>query len=370
MSQILFVDHQAEIIGGGQQSLLALMRGLDRKRYQLRFAGPGGGLSRAVRQAGVPVQELNFPSLRGLGGFGAAVSLGRLGRLVRQERVELLHANGSRCMFYAGLVGRLAKVPVIWHVRIAVAERGWDWLLGQMATRIVAVSEAVRCRLSPGGLEKKTRVIYNGVELAPYVRANGAQVRRELGQGAKWLIGMVARLTEEKDHETFLQAASRIAAQLSGVRFLVVGGDPDPGQGRQRELRRLADELGLGERLVFAGERSDLPELMASLDLLIHCAHQEGFGRVLVEAMAAGRAVVATAVGGIPEVVADGQTGILVPAGDPEGVANAALALLSDPGRRQAMGRAGQVRAQRLFSLEAHVAQIQALYEEVLVARG
>ena len=179
---------------------------------------------------------------------------------------------------------------------------------------------------------------------------------------------MIARLTEEKDHQTFLRAAALIAAQLPGTRFLIVGEDPDPAQIRQRELAQLARDLGLEEQVVFAGQRQDVPEVVAALDLLIHCARQEGFGRVLVEAMASGRALVATAVGGIPEVVVDGETGILVPPQDPEAVARAAVELLRNPERRTTMGLAGQRRVRECFSLEAHVAQVQELYEEVLAA--
>lgn len=369
MRRILFVEHIADIIGGGQISLLGLMGELCREQYEPLFAGPdGGSMGRAVREAGIPMAVADFPSLRGTGGWRAGIAVWRLWRQLRRERVDLVHANSSRGMFYAGLAGCLARVPVVWHVRIVDADGWWDQLLGCMAVRVVVISQAVRRRFSGVREGGKIRVIYNGEKIERYARVRGDAVRQELGQGAEILVGMVARLTEEKDHQTFLRAAALIAAQLPGTRFLIVGEDPDPAQIRQRELAQLARELGLEEQVVFAGQRQDVPEVMAALDLLLHCARQEGFGRVLVEAMASGRAIVATAVGGIPEVVVDGETGILVPPQDPEAIARAAVALLRNPERRTTMGLAGQRRVRECFSLEAHVAQMQELYEEVLAA--
>ena len=148
----------------------------------------------------------------------------------------------------------------------------------------------------------------------------------------------------------------------------MVGKDPDTGQARKRYLEQLADQLGLSDRVVFTGPRQDIPRIMVGLDVLVHCAHTEAFGRVLVEAMAAETPVVATAVGGIPEVIEDNQTGLLVDEGDVEGVGMAVLTLLKDAARRREMGRKGRTRVENHFSLEAHVEQVQNLYGELLGA--
>jgi len=363
--RVLFVENRGQIVGGGQLSLLALLRGLDRSLYDGCFVCPEeGSMSQAVRELEIPVQVMGLPPLRSIRVDRMLGTAWRLRQHVRRERADLVHANGSRCMFYAGLAGRLAGVPVVWHVRIAARDRGWDRILAGLAARIVVVSGAVRPRFAWS--RQAVRVVYNGVDLELYSKADGTGIRREFGAAEGYLVGMVARLTEEKDHETFLRAAARIAAQVPQARFLVVGGDPDPSRGRRRALEGLAVGLGLGERVIFTGQRQDVPQLMAGLDLLVHCARDEAFGRALVEAMAAGTPAVATAVGGIPEVVVDGQTGLLVKPGDPQAVERAAVSLLEDPERRTAMGQAGRVRAAKLFSLEAHAAQVQRLYEEIL----
>jgi glycosyltransferase involved in cell wall biosynthesis len=365
---VLYLDHQAEWLGGGQESLLGLLRELDRGRFTPLYAGPHGGLIRAVAECGVVVSEVELPSLHGLGAARVPAVVGRLWRRLRRARVALVHANGSRCMFYGGLAGRLARVPVIWHLRIAEAEPIWDRVLASLATRVVVISRAVGERL-PARVQEKVKVIPNGIDVERFERAEGSPLRRELAVGAGMLVGMVARLTPEKDHETLLQAVPRILAQRPDTRFALIGEDPAPGRPRRRRLEQLTRELGISEQVAFLGHRAEIPEVMAGLDLLVHCAWQEGFGRVILEAMAAGRAVVATAVGGIPELVLEGRTGMLVPAGDPAALAAVVLTLLAEPERRLALGQAGQERARDSFGLEAHAAAVQDLYDEVLESR-
>ena len=363
MKQVLYLDHHAQILGGGQLSLLGLMGHLQTCIPRCLCPG-GGGLEAALRQAGLAFGEMAFPplSLRGLG---------QTWRVLRQLRRQtktaaLLHANSSRAMFYAGLASRWTGVPVLWHVRIADAEENWDRFLGGMARLIAVNSQAARRRFVGSGLEDKVRVVYNGEDLERYAEVEGGAVRQELG-GAP-LIGMVGRFSPEKDHETFLQAAARVAGTWPQARFVLVGEDPDPGQPRRRALEQLAERLGLQDKVIFTGARQDMPEVMAALDLLVHCAHREAFGRVLVEAMAAARPVVATAVGGIPEVV--GECGLLVPEGDAAEVARAVESLLADPETARQLGVAGQRRVREHFSIEAHVAQVEALYEEIWTAHG
>lgn len=363
MKEVLFLDHHAQILGGGQLSLLALMKHL--QGCAPRCLCPGGGaLEAALRREGIPCEQLEFPPLR----LRAVPQVWRELRQLRRraKAAALLHANSSRAMFYAGLAGRRAGVPVLWHVRIADAEGNWDRFLGGLARRIAVNSQATRRRFAGSGLEDKVRVVYNGEDLEPYARADGTALRRELG--GRPLIGMVGRLSAEKDHETFLQAAARVAGSWPQARFVLVGEDPEPGQPRRRALEQLAGRLGLEGQVVFTGARQDIPALMAALDLLVHCAHRESFGRVLVEAMAAAKPVVATAVGGIPEVV--GECGLLVPEGDAAEVARAVESLLADAEAARHLGQAGQRRVRARFSIEAHVAQVEALYEEIWAEDG
>lgn len=367
MRRVLYLDHSPEIIGGGQISLLALMQHLDHRQYSpLCACPPGGSLAAAARQKGIEVREVEMPPLRLGAVLPAMRAMMRLCWLVRREWIALIHANGSRCMFYAGVAGKLARVPVVWHVRVSESDGWWDRVLAWLATRIIAISRAVASRLAFLATGEKLCLIYNGVDVQLYAQADGTVLRRSLGYGDRPLVGMVGRLTPEKDHETYLRAAALVAARWPRARFLIVGEDPEPQQQRRRTLEALAAESGLAGKVIFTGPRQDIPQVLAALDVLVHCAHREAFGRVLVEAMATGKPVVATRVGGIPEVVEDGQTGVLVNRGDAGGIARAIEGLIGDPATARALGEAGQRRAQERFSIVAHVARVEALYGELL----
>ena len=367
MRRVLFVENSGDIIGGGQISLLGLIQHLDRRRYSAQCVCPtAGSMTSAVCQAGIPVWEVEQPQLRPRACLAILRAVWRLCRLVHREHIELIHANGSRCMFYAGLAGRLAGVPVVWHVRVVESDGWWDQVLAWLAGQIIVNSKAVQERFSWFRDRQEIRIIHNGEDLEKYRKVSGGEIRRETGTEEGCLVGMVSRLTEEKDHETYLRAAALIATQLPQTKFLIVGEDPDVGQGRKHCLECLADELGLSGNVVFTGMRQDIPQIMTGLDVLVHCAHREAFGRVLVEAMAAGTPVVATAVGGVSEVVINGQTGVLLGEGDAEGVGKTVVELLQDPVRCKKMGLAGQKRVENCFSLAEHVDQVQALYDEVL----
>ena len=284
--------------------------------------------------------------------------------------MDIIHANGSRCMFFAGVAGRLAGRPVVWHVRVGAGDGLWDRVLGFLATTIIVNSRAVGGRFPSRQLAAKVRMVHNGENLSNFVlpaESTVAAYRREFGVDGGQLLAMVARLTPEKDYETYFRAAAALVGEGLDARFLVVGSDPDPGQSHLRHLQDLASELGIDQHVVFTGNRDDVTLIMGCLDLLVHCAHIEGFGRVLVEGMAAGVAVVATAVGGIPEVVVDGETGILVPQGDHTAVAAAVGELLHDPQQRLRMGAAGRTRVEEKFSLDAHVDQVKQVYGELTV---
>ncbi len=367
MKRVLFVENYGDIIGGGQRSLLVLMRRLDRQRYAPLCVCPfDGTMASALRQAEIEVRIAPQPPLRAATVFAVLAAVWHYYTLVRREGVALLHANGSRCMFYAGIAGKMAGIPVVWHVRITAADGWWDRILSMFARRIVAISKAVWRRFSWSTRSDDVRIIYNGEELERYEQAEASRGRAEFEAEDGYLIGMVARLTEEKDYETYLLAAAEIEAQLGQVHFLAVGEDLDPRQERLNSLRRLTEELGLGNKVIFTGQRDDMPQIMAAMDVLVHCAHSEAFGRVLVEAMASGTPAVATAVGGIPEVIVHGETGLLVEAGDHVAVGRAVVGLLCDAERRANFAWAGKRRAQTHFSIEGHVARLQGLYDEIL----
>ena len=285
--------------------------------------------------------------------------------LIRSTGVSLLHANGSRAMFYAGLAGRLSGRPVLWHVRIADRDALLDRLLAALAHAIIVNSRAVARRFAWLGSEK-VRCIYNGVDLGRFSpRDPPATPRRSFGllEDGPVMVS-VGRFVALKGYRYLLEAAHRVGKVRPEVHWVLVG------EGELRgELELLWRSLGMQAQVHFTGWREDIPDILALADVFVLASLGDAFGRVLIEAMGMGKAIVATEAGGVPEIVQHGKTGLLVPPANPEAIADAVLTLLADLTRSTQLGAAGRRRAEAEFSLTHHVQAIEALYEEILGIR-
>jgi glycosyltransferase involved in cell wall biosynthesis len=366
VKRVLYIENSGEIIGGGQISLLLLMENLDRDAFSPWCICPApGGMSAEVRKLGIPVEICDMPAL-GLQTLPAVLlALWLLWRRARKIAPDLIHANGSRCMFYAGLAGWLAGVPVVWHVRIVNSDGWWDRVLAHLAQRIVVISQAVNQRFIFAQQQGKTRLVHNGVDVERFIGADGRAARRALQYGDEPLVGMVAQLVPWKRHADFIYAMGEVAKERPQTRFLIIGSDPHPQGGYGRSLQTLVDELGLSEWVHFVGFHADVAAIMAMLDIVVLTSDNEPFGRVLIEAMAAGKPVVATKGGGVPEIVVDNETGLLVPIGQRSALAAAVIFFLDHAERGREMGSAGRHRAEQCFSIATHARAIEAIYREL-----
>ncbi|PYM88729.1 MAG: hypothetical protein DME13_01320 [Candidatus Rokuibacteriota bacterium] len=371
-ARVLYLHHVGEL-SGAEGSLRLLLRHLDRARVEPRFAGPAhGAFPAALAADGVPTLPLAFAPLRRAGRVLGAVA--RLVRIVRAHRVDLLHANGPQTNVPAGLAGRLAGVPVIWHARNLIHGDMWDVdrALAPLATRIICNAEAIRRRFAGSrGWDRSvtiinavdTREFHPGVPRAPF--------RRELGvPDAAPLVGIVGRIGLGKGHEHFVGAAVRLLRGGVDAHFAIIG-DPlfDEDAWRADALRRAVKDAGREDRIRFVGYRRDVPEIMRALDVLVLASDAEPCGRVLFEAMASGTAVVATNSGGTPEIVRDGREGLLVPPRDAAALAHAIGALAADAGVRARLGAAGVARVAAEFTIERYIARTLAVYDEALAPR-
>jgi glycosyltransferase involved in cell wall biosynthesis len=236
-------------------------------------------------------------------------------------------------------------------------------------TRIVAVSSAVKDVLVDYGVDPaRVEVVYDGTDPFRYrAGLDRARVRRELGvpDGAP-LVGKVANFYPGwKGHDTFLAAAQVVLRTLPEARFVLVGKSTD-----SETMRSWVAAAGLSERVILAGYRTDVPDVLAALDVLANCPRaREGLSVAILEALAAGRPVVATRVGGIPEIVRDGETGLLVPPDDPEALAGAIVRMLSDPALASRLGSNGARLVREHFTLDSMVEGNERVYREVLLER-
>ncbi|MGH9862831.1 MAG: glycosyltransferase family 4 protein [Candidatus Acidiferrales bacterium] len=368
---ILFVITRPTL-AGAQVYLVNLMAGLQNAFSFHLATGRPGWLTEKALALGVPVsivpglveQIAPLADLRAVRG---------LTRLMQQLRPDLVSAHSTK----AGLLGRLAArwagVPVViftahgWLFTEGTAR--WRRLVGpalerwaaRHTTKIICVSEydrqlALRYRIAAGD---KLATIRNGINPEPYLHAADESVRRELGVGDKRLLITVARLEPQKAPLTLLKALRELPGQ--GFVLLWVGDGP-----LRRQVEQFASENGLQQRVIFTGERVDIPSLLASAEMFVLPSQWEGLPLVVIEAMFAGLPVVATRVGGVSELVEDGKTGLLVPPGDSVALTRAIRQLLDDRALAQRMGRAGRERALKEFTLERMLSETQRLYEDLL----
>jgi glycosyltransferase involved in cell wall biosynthesis len=381
-ARVLHVITQLEL-GGAQQNTLYTCAHLDRGRFEpLLACGPGGYLDDEARA--LPDVPVHFvPSLvrpvRPLSDLGA---LRALVALFRRERPAIVHTHSSK----AGIVGRwaarLAGVPKVVHsihgfgfhdgqrpaVRAAfVAAERWT---ARATDAFIAVSRANLRQGAALGLfpESKCRVIRSGIALDRFRGASrhAGRLRGELGIAADDpLVGMIACLKPQKAPLDFVATAARVLDRMPRATFVLAG----DGELRGDVERAIARVPGGPARIRLLGWRRDTEALLADLDVLLLTSRWEGLPRVIPEAMAAGRPVVATAVDGTPEAVDEGRTGYLAPAGDTVLMAERLVELLASPERRAAMGEAGRVRAEE-WDIDAMVRAQEALYEELLGDRA
>jgi glycosyltransferase involved in cell wall biosynthesis len=294
----------------------------------------------------------------------------RLARLLRREGVDVLHTHALAAANALGrLAGRTAGVPVVSHLHIENHFRPASrWLLRGLDNRtarrcvgLIAVSEDTRRAYERQGYpEERIEIVYNGVELAG---DTAPDLRAELGLPPDApLIGEVARLCDVKGQRELIQALR----EVPDARLVLVGADLERGGEFQASLEDEAKQLGVSDRVVFAGRRPDADTTLGAFDVVALPSWTEGLPLVVLEAMARRRPVVATPVGGTPEVVADGETGFLVPPRDPQTLARALRRLLADPALRWRMGDAGRTRVEERFSADGMTRRVLALYDEVV----
>jgi glycosyltransferase involved in cell wall biosynthesis len=384
--RVLFFDHVASL-SGGEIALFNLIRHLDLNLIDpVVVLGEEGALADRLRS----VVEVHILPLRadvrqarkddlGAQSIFSAAALREVVRYVRelagfmrQHHIDLLHTNSLKSDLLGSLAAKLTRTPVIWHVRDRITPdylpsrvaRTFRWLGRWLPDLIIADSHAVAATLSRHP-SKRIHVVHEGTpheEFAPHSQS-GASGRSDDTQ----IIGLVGRISPWKGQDIFLRAAGMLRRKYPAARFHIIGAALFDESEFEQKLHKLADDLDLGEALIFAGFRNDIHQAIAELDVLVHASTRpEPFGQVIIEGMAAAKPVVATNAGGVREIVEDGVTGFLVPMSDPERMAEAIDRLLGDPGMAHAMGLRGQAHVTQNFSIGKTVRGVLAAYHQVV----
>jgi glycosyltransferase involved in cell wall biosynthesis len=342
----------------------------DRARFEVSLCGLKSPepATRWLADQGIEVHHL------GRGRFDPRI-LSDLVSLARSRSTRILHVHGYSAADFGRLAAPLVGAKLVLHEhfadpRMPAYQALADRALRRLAHGAIAVSGStreflVRQRFVP---EDRVRLIWNGApldEFAPVPRERALRVRRELGIGDDTpLFGTIGRLNAQKGHRFLIDAAARVLARRPEARVLLAG-DGD----LMEELRAQAARLSLGDRIVFTGHRTDVPDLLGALDVFCLSSLYEGTPLALFEAMAAGKAIVSSAVDGCREVLVDGATALLVPPSEPEPLAAAIEHLLGDPGLRRDLASAA-LAASRRYDVRACVDQMQAFYDDLLAERA
>lgn len=363
------LSERADLFGGGQRSLRDLARALLGSPVEPLVLLPGpGALMRDIEAAGIPVVVTPLPSWRASGGTAALRALARLVVLVRRHEIDLIHSDAPRTALYGGLAALLTRRRHVWHLRASrPSSRLVDRVLLWICDAVVAVSSAAAHRSPALRASKKVRVIATG--LPSFIRLDRRAARLELGlPDAGTVLGVVGRVEPDKGAEEALLALHTTHQAIPNA-ILAFLGPLDVTSPWSDRLRLRAATLGVSESVRFLGERDEAAGLLPAFDLVLHASRHEALPRVLIEALFAQVPVVAAAVGGVPEVIVSGESGLLAPPGDPVALGRAAIRVASDAALRSRLTRAGLARARSRFTLGVMRAAILTLYG-TLVTRG
>jgi len=391
--RVLFINHTAKL-GGGELALSALIHHIDKDQvdHEVLLCEDGPLSGRLIDATDVHIMPLSaeirearkdtlgsggFAQLKKMGGLPAYIL--RLSHEIRRLKVDVVHTNSLKADIVGGIAARLAGKRVIWHVRDRIES---DYLpatvvrVFRMLTRLVphAViansyatlatlkleSTAASGSAARGKWKGIARVIHDGFDFAAIT--SPSPPRQDLVK-----VGLIGRISPWKGQDVFLQAAAIVRRQFPNVLFEIIGSALFDEREYEAYVRKLCTDLELEDCVEFLGFVNNVQNYIEKLNVVVHASTiGEPFGQVVIEGMAAGKPVVATRGGGIPEIVVDGESGLLVPMRDAAALAEAICTLLSDPARAIAMGKNGQQRVLDHFKIEKTAAYVTDFYREVL----
>jgi glycosyltransferase involved in cell wall biosynthesis len=358
-------------VGGTEHGTARIARAASRTRFKsIAFCLPEAETVRALfHDIGVSTVSYSPPTPSYRRGVAYLRSSLKLARDFKDHGIDLIHCADLLAAYHATLAGRLAGIPVVSHIRsrfdaISARDRSFLWPV----KRFVFVSQNTREHFGYRAARKGGIVIYDGIDVAAECGSGPNSVRTELGipKDAP-VVGMVARVAPQKDFTTLAKAAVRILQVHPTTRFLIVGDNTRPGNREHyAAVVKMLEQYGVAESFIFTGERLDVVPVLDAIDIFVLSTHREGLPLVLLEAMARHRPVVATCVDGVPELVHDGETGLLVAHENDGQLAQHVVDLIQSPARASELGAAGHAFVQARFNTAQFASNINSLYSDVL----
>ena len=406
MTRVLFVEASTGgVVGGSLTGLYHLIRGLDRKRFapSMVLYEPKS-IENDLIEIGVPVFHVKrrrvpkehallrydgYHQARRARSIRSFLRLGRqalrlaieegptalqLGRIIRESKADVVHlGNGVRANFDGILACMRTGTACICHVKGFEKYSGRERWAARRVDGLICMTEAVRKHCLEHGIQgRQTEVIYDALDESAFQpQRDPLDIRSELGiEPDAPCVGVIGNIQEWKGQLVFVEAMAEVIRKVPQARGLVVGGIHRAGAAYNEQLQKRLEELQLTEAITITGFRNDVADVINSLDVVAHTSvRAEPFGRVILEGMLLGKPVVATAAGGVPELIEDGRTGFLTPPGDAAALSQALIPLLLDSARRHEVGGRARAWAGERFSLRRHVDEMSRLYQSITEGR-
>jgi glycosyltransferase involved in cell wall biosynthesis len=378
MKRILYVDTLTELVGGAEISLMILMKNLEPSRYiPYLLTSAEGNLLNAARQAGIPACTQEFPWLSRRRPWPYIASIWKLARLIQRERIALVHTNCERSPTYVRRACQFTRTPYVCHVRDS--ERAWFAHSRResynRSRQIIANSLATAQYCTNNGIpDNLIAVAYSPINIREIVQRPAEDRflwRQNLGIHENEIVfATVGQIKPPKGQLNFIKASARISQEIQESRFLIIGDAHNQEQSQYLEsIKTEVMKSGLGDKVLFVGHKQDITPILMAIDILVLASIHEAFGRVIVEGMAAGRAVIATKSGGPEEIISHGIDGLLIPPGDEQALSSCMLTLAVDQPLRRKLIENGRKKAW-VFDTSRHVEQIQEIYSKILMSGG
>ena len=374
MNVLFVMTGHPSAFGGGPRVFLQIMEGISKNEFNIFSCCPFN-LSQEERLKVIGVQSVNADLDN-----NPLISILKLSKIIRSKSIRLVHSQGPRADFYARIASRIANVPVINTVTVVVDNYDvmflkkilyilCDRLTQRFVNKFIVVSQSLQEFLikEHGIAPDKVTKIYNGIELDQYKPNLGpsGKFRKEFLAGEDELVvGSVGRLTYEKGHEFLLKSMPKVLESFPRTKFVLVG----DGQ-LKLKLENLAKELEISQTCMFLGFRDDIPQVLSSFDVFVLPSIMEGHPIAILEAMAMAKPIVASDINGIREQIENGRTGILVPPGDPQALAEGINQMLKDRTQAKKLGTEARKQVEEMFDIEQQVALHEEVYKELLKGR-
>ncbi|MBN1622153.1 MAG: glycosyltransferase family 4 protein [Endomicrobiales bacterium] len=375
--KILFISNLIKI-GGGERNLLDLVSNLDRDKFAPVVICPEEGpLTEELNKKGIQVIITKFGIAKKVFGFIPVISISTIStfyNIIKNEKIDLINSNSYQGVLFTGIPAKLCKIPLVWTMHMWRLGSGIQGILiNYFVSKVIAVSNAVKNYFIANSPvpESKIETVFLGIDTKKYTKLNKrSDIRNEFAVKDNGpLIAIVGRFQAIKGHIYFFEAAKLIKKEVPEIKFMVVGerifdrkDDKDyPGQ-----IKQIISDFGLENDVIFTGYRTDIPDILSAIDVLVMSSLKETFGLVLLEAMAANIPVVSTRCGGPEDIIEDSASGFLVKNMDPLSISNAVIKVLKNKQLRDEITNNAKNRVEQLFSINTQARKYESIYSSIL----